>query len=254
MTDCCTAHVHIHERDIEAFCKAFNSDPQLTSNVPGGHWKKLMFESCNYGDHGALVECAAVPLRFYGYHGPGSGYPASVFASNGDGTLYLTRGIQDSAGFVEPVVTMDIPTASPSADELDDVTAVVEIYAALVEEARGGSVKLDQPAFNRFLEARLDALNNFAIVAEMGHDAAIVCQLLDYIRAHTVKYVKQAADPDIRIKNRAPEADAINLEIDGGSVISIWRDELGPTHVAVHSSDGSCTHMVLGQEGYTQRL
>jgi hypothetical protein len=58
---------------------------------------------------------------------------------------------------------------------------------------------------------------------------------------------------ELEITNRAPDTDTITVK-SGGCNVAVSRDEAGATWVCVSDPNGNLYSMVLGVEGYTQKL
>lgn len=143
-----------------------------------GLFKVLICEEFSDGE--VLEMAAREGLVFYGYSTPGGDYPASQFSSNGDGELYCVPGLwRDGSGY-EPVIVVS-QTGGIVPSEIANVRTCLAVYRQV--RAMAFPEEEESYDFGDMLEARLDCIDNDAIIDEMGlNDPEVMGMLLDYIR------------------------------------------------------------------------
>ena len=176
MGERCYVNIKCPKLQVDQLCDILGAEPEISGNWGDG-WQSMSFEECNYALEEERKDAASKGLVFLGHHGPVQGaYPGALFASNGDGQLYQVVHMDDDD--LTPVVPLTTEL-SVCTTALKQVRKAYGAYLDLLEEARGHS----EPDFGEMLEARLDCLNNEAIIDELGlHDPEQVGMLLDYIR------------------------------------------------------------------------
>lgn len=252
MGDRVSLTAYVREEGAKLFAESLGESVEdMRPHTPG--WMVYEYDEVDGGGETECRDAAEAGCEFFAVHGAHYMYPGAWMCGH-EGKFYLIT----ATGYGSPDDPM-VPLRCNEGfewtiqrDDLDYCMRGLGLILHMSMEAKVQGFGAPDPTSEDFSEMLAGffahGLEDTEVLERLDPDTAG-----EMLVALARKMMSDPPDPEVDIQNHYPDQDAAVVTV-GNTEIKIWRDEEGDTHIHVCDPDGNYHDMVLGREGYTEKL